>query len=113
VKRFYKSAAVAAEADGFRVQLDGRGIRTVGGRAQIVPSMALAGWLRASPPGEGWPSSSSPQSGEVGASAMCSPSALREALVRSSGTEAVARAMPTSSSTSSNKKSLLQVFIDW
>lgn len=42
MKRFYKAVTVGAEADGFRVQLDGRGIRTVGGRAQIVPSHALA-----------------------------------------------------------------------
>lgn len=42
MKRFYKAVTVAAEAHGFRVMLDGRGIRTVGGRAQIVPAAALA-----------------------------------------------------------------------
>ena len=47
MKRFYKAVTVAAEAGGFRVQLDGRGIRTVGGRAQIVPSAALAEALAA------------------------------------------------------------------
>jgi chaperone required for assembly of F1-ATPase len=53
LKRFYKAVAVAAEADGFRVTLDGRGIRTVGGRAQIVPSAALAEALAAEWAGQG------------------------------------------------------------
>ena len=47
MKRFYKAVTVAAEAGGFRVHLDGRCIRTVGGRAQIVPSAALAEGLAA------------------------------------------------------------------
>ncbi|QCI93467.1 ATP12 family chaperone protein [Novosphingobium sp. EMRT-2] len=42
MKRFYKDVTVVAEDGGFRVALDGRGIRTVGGRQQIVPSRALA-----------------------------------------------------------------------
>jgi chaperone required for assembly of F1-ATPase len=42
VKRFYKAVTVAAEAKGYRVLLDGRPLRTVGGRAQIVLSAALA-----------------------------------------------------------------------
>lgn len=53
MKRFYKAVAVGAEADGFRVTLDGRGIRTVGGRAQIVPSAALAEALAAEWAGQG------------------------------------------------------------
>jgi chaperone required for assembly of F1-ATPase len=42
MKRFYKDVTVLAEDGGFRVALDGRGIRTQGGRPQIVPSAALA-----------------------------------------------------------------------
>ncbi|GAO55067.1 ATP12 family chaperone protein [Novosphingobium sp. MD-1] len=42
MKRFYKDVTVVAEDGGFRVVLDGRGIRTVGGRPQIVPARALA-----------------------------------------------------------------------
>ncbi|MCW1383958.1 molecular chaperone [Novosphingobium sp. KCTC 2891] len=47
MKRFYKDVAVAAEAGGFRVTLDGRGIRTVAGKPQIVPTRALADALAA------------------------------------------------------------------
>lgn len=42
MKRFYKDVSVAAEGDGFRVMLDGRGMRTVAGSAQVVPTQALA-----------------------------------------------------------------------
>lgn len=43
MKRFYKQVAVVEAADaGFGVALDGRRIRTVGGRAQTVPTRALA-----------------------------------------------------------------------
>lgn len=42
MKRFYKDVAVCAEGDGWRVTLDGRGVKSQGGRAQIVPSRALA-----------------------------------------------------------------------
>ena len=42
MKRFYKAASVAQEADGWRVLLDTRPVRTQGGRAQIVPTRALA-----------------------------------------------------------------------
>lgn len=42
MKRFYREVTVAAEADGWRVLLDGRGVRTPGGAAQIVPTEALA-----------------------------------------------------------------------
>lgn len=47
MKRFYKVAAVAREGDGWRVTLDGRPVRSVGGRPQIVPSEALAAALAA------------------------------------------------------------------
>lgn len=42
MKRFYKDVTVSSEDGGFRVCLDGRGIRTQGGNPQIVPSAALA-----------------------------------------------------------------------
>lgn len=42
MKRFYKQAGIAAEGGAFRVTLDGRGVRTQGGRAQLLPSAALA-----------------------------------------------------------------------
>ncbi|WP_226019133.1 ATP12 family chaperone protein [Novosphingobium sp. FKTRR1] len=42
MKRFYKQVTVAEAADGFGVALDGRRIKTVGGRQQTVPTRALA-----------------------------------------------------------------------
>jgi len=42
MKRFWKEAAALPVEDGFRVELDGRPIRTQGGAAQIVPTLALA-----------------------------------------------------------------------
>jgi len=42
MKRFYREATLGEAPDGFRVLLDGRAIRTQGGRAQIVPNRALA-----------------------------------------------------------------------
>lgn len=42
MKRFYREVTVAPDADGWRVLLDGRGVRTPGGAAQIVPTEALA-----------------------------------------------------------------------
>lgn len=43
MKRFYKSVTVApADEGGWRVLLDGRAIKTAGGRPQIVPTSALA-----------------------------------------------------------------------
>jgi len=42
VKRFYKEAGAAQTDGGWRVLLDGRAVKTVGGRAQIVPTRALA-----------------------------------------------------------------------
>lgn len=53
MKRFYKDASVSAEASGWRVQLDGRGVKSQGGRAQIVPTEALAGALAAEWAGQG------------------------------------------------------------
>src|SRR5688500_14399515 len=42
MKRFWKDVAVEACEGGYRVTLDGRPIRTQGGRPQIVPNRALA-----------------------------------------------------------------------
>lgn len=42
MKRFYKAVSVAAVDGGWQVQLEGRGIRTAGKRAQVVPSATLA-----------------------------------------------------------------------
>lgn len=42
MKRFYRDATVAAEGAGWRVLLDGREVKTQGGRAQVVPGEALA-----------------------------------------------------------------------
>lgn len=42
MKRFYKAVSVEAAEDGWDVRLDGRAVKTVGGRAQIVPSQGLA-----------------------------------------------------------------------
>ncbi len=42
MKRFYEDVAVEEAEGGFRVALDGRPIRTVGGAAQVVPTRALA-----------------------------------------------------------------------
>ncbi len=53
MKRFYKAVTVAVENGGFRVMLDGRPLRTVGGRAQLVPSAPLAEALAAEWSGQG------------------------------------------------------------
>ncbi len=42
MKRFYKQASVEAEGGGWRVKLDGRGIKTAAGKPQVLPSRALA-----------------------------------------------------------------------
>jgi chaperone required for assembly of F1-ATPase len=42
MKRFYKQASFAEGPEGWRVLLDGRAIKTVGGRPQALPSAALA-----------------------------------------------------------------------
>ncbi len=45
MKRFYKQVAEEPAESGWRVTLDGRAIKTAGGRAQIVPCQALAAAL--------------------------------------------------------------------
>jgi chaperone required for assembly of F1-ATPase len=47
VKRFYKTASAAPVEGGWGVHLDGRAVKTVGGRAQTVPTQALAQALAA------------------------------------------------------------------
>lgn len=42
MKRFYRDAIAAPSEGGWRVELDGRAIKTQGGRAQLVPTRALA-----------------------------------------------------------------------
>lgn len=42
MKRFYQNVSVAAENGGWRVLLDGRGIKTVAGKPQLLPTRALA-----------------------------------------------------------------------
>lgn len=42
MKRFWKQVSYVEAKDGWRVLLDGRAIKTVGGRAQVVPTAALA-----------------------------------------------------------------------
>ncbi|WP_379547896.1 ATP12 family chaperone protein [Qipengyuania sp. DSG2-2] len=42
MKRFWKEAALLETSGGWQVALDGRAVKTQGGRAQIVPSRALA-----------------------------------------------------------------------
>jgi chaperone required for assembly of F1-ATPase len=47
MKRFYKTVAVEPAEGGWRVLLDGRGIKTAGRREQVVPTRALAGAMAA------------------------------------------------------------------
>lgn len=47
MKRFYRDALAAKVPGGWQVQLDRRGVKTVGGAAQIVPTAALAEALAA------------------------------------------------------------------
>lgn len=47
MKRFYKQAQPAQAADGWQVTLDGRAVKTQGGRSQLVPTRALAEALAA------------------------------------------------------------------
>ena len=42
MKRFYREVGVVAEGTAWRVTLDGRGVKTQGGQAQLVPTRALA-----------------------------------------------------------------------
>jgi chaperone required for assembly of F1-ATPase len=45
MRRFYTEAAVEESEGGFRVTLDGRAVKTQGGRPQIVPTRAIADLL--------------------------------------------------------------------
>lgn len=47
MKRFYKDAVVVPEGAGWRVMLDGRAVKTQGGRQQVAPNAALAKALSA------------------------------------------------------------------
>jgi len=47
IRRFYKEVSVAEVSGGWQVMLDARGLKTVGGQPQIVPSHALAAALAA------------------------------------------------------------------
>jgi chaperone required for assembly of F1-ATPase len=47
MKRFYKEATFGATEGGWRVLLDGRPIKTAGGRPQVVPTSVLAEALAA------------------------------------------------------------------
>ena len=42
MKRFYREVTAAGAEGGWRVLLDGKPVRSVGGRAQVVPAKALA-----------------------------------------------------------------------
>jgi chaperone required for assembly of F1-ATPase len=53
MKRFYKDVTVEAAEGGFGVRLDGRAIKSVGGRPQVVPTRALAEALAAEWDGQG------------------------------------------------------------
>ncbi|MBS0255454.1 MAG: molecular chaperone [Proteobacteria bacterium] len=53
MKRFWSGVDVAAGDGGWQVRLDGRAIRTVGGRAQVLPSRALADALAGEWAGQG------------------------------------------------------------
>lgn len=53
MKRFYKEVSIGQAEGGWQVQLDGRGVRTAGGRPQIVPTQRLAEALAAEWAGQG------------------------------------------------------------
>ena len=53
MKRFYKAVATAEQEGGWQVLLDGRVVKTVGGRPQRVPSGALAEALASEWAGQG------------------------------------------------------------
>jgi chaperone required for assembly of F1-ATPase len=53
MKRFYKAAAVEPAEGGWRVTLDGRAVKTQGGRAQVLPTRTLAEALAAEWAGQG------------------------------------------------------------
>lgn len=41
IRRFYKNVTLGEVSDGWQVMLDGRGVKTVGGAAQVAPNRAL------------------------------------------------------------------------
>lgn len=47
IRRFYKDVTLGAVPGGWQVLLDGRGVKTVGGAAQVVPTQALGEALAA------------------------------------------------------------------
>jgi chaperone required for assembly of F1-ATPase len=47
IRRFYKDVTLGAQPRGYQVLLDGRGVKTVGGATQIVPTEALGEALAA------------------------------------------------------------------
>lgn len=47
IRRFYKDVTLAEVAGGWQVMLDGRGVKTVGGAAQLAPTRALGEALAA------------------------------------------------------------------
>jgi chaperone required for assembly of F1-ATPase len=47
IRRFYKEVTLGAAPSGWQVLLDGRGVKTVGGAPQIVPTQALGEALAA------------------------------------------------------------------
>lgn len=53
IRRFYKDVTLAAVAGGWQVMLDGRGMKTVGGAPQVVPTAALGEALAAEWRGQG------------------------------------------------------------
>lgn len=53
MKRFYRDVSLGEAEGGWRVLLDGRGIKTQGGKAQEVPTRALAEALAAEWAGQG------------------------------------------------------------
>lgn len=53
MKRFYREAAAQQQAGGWQVMLDGRGVKTQGGRAQLVPTHVLAEAMAAEWAGQG------------------------------------------------------------
>ncbi|MFM2301909.1 MAG: hypothetical protein RLZZ84_1645 [Pseudomonadota bacterium] len=53
MKRFYKAVSIAPQGNGWQVMLDNRPLKTVSGRAQVVPTQALAQALAAEWDGQG------------------------------------------------------------
>ncbi|MCL9983805.1 MAG: ATP12 family chaperone protein, partial [Erythrobacter sp.] len=47
MRRFYKDVTLGEAHGGYQVLLDGRGVKTVGGAAQIAPTRALGEALAA------------------------------------------------------------------